>query len=75
MAAGTDPASPEAAEAVRAHRDHISRWFYDCSPQMQRGLAEMYVQDERFTQTYERIAPGLARYVHDAVLAETGTQG
>ena len=75
MTAGASPTSPEAADAVRAHRDHISRWFYECTPRMQRGLAEMYVEDERFTQTYERVAPGLARYVHDAVLAETGTQG
>ncbi len=75
MAAGAAPTSPEAADAVRAHREHISRWFYDCTPQMQRGLAEMYIEDERFTQTYERVAPGLARYVHDAVVAETDTQG
>ena len=72
LAAGTAPTSPEAADAVRAHRDHITRWFYACSPQMQRGLAAMYVEDERFTQTYERVAPGLARYVHDAIVAETG---
>jgi DNA-binding transcriptional MerR regulator len=75
LAAGTAPTSPEAADAVRAHRDHITRWFYACSPQMQRGLAAMYVEDERFTQTYERVAPGLARYVHDAIVAETGPQG
>jgi DNA-binding transcriptional MerR regulator len=71
LAAGVPATSAEAAEAVRAHRDHITRRFYDCSPQMQRGLAQMYVEDERFTQTYENVAPGLARYVHDAVMAET----
>ena len=31
------------------------------------GLAEMYLADERFTAHYERVAPGLAQYVHDAV--------
>jgi hypothetical protein len=31
----------------------------------------MYVEDERFTATYEKVAPGLARYVHEAILAET----
>ncbi len=71
LAAGVPATDERAAEAVRAHRDLITRWFYPCTPQIQRGLAEMYVQDERFTRTYEEIAPGLARYVHDAVLAET----
>jgi hypothetical protein len=38
---------------------------------MQRGLAQMYIEDERFTRHYEEVAPGLARYVHDAVVAHT----
>jgi DNA-binding transcriptional MerR regulator len=63
----------EAAAAVREHREHISRWFYDCSPQMQRGLAEMYVTDDRFQRTYDDRAPGLAQWIHDAVLAETAS--
>lgn len=29
----------------------------------------MYVADPRFTATYEQIAPGLATYVHDAIVA------
>lgn len=32
----------------------------------------MYVTDERFTRTYDAIAPGLARNTHDAVLANAG---
>lgn len=27
----------------------------------------MYVRDERFTDYYERIAPGLAMYIHQAI--------
>jgi DNA-binding transcriptional MerR regulator len=75
LAAGVPAAAPEAGDAVRAHREHITRWFYDCGPQMQRGLAQMYVDDERFTRTYEEVAPGLARYVHDCVLAHTTPEG
>ena len=40
---------------------------------MQRGLAEMYVADDRFRRTYDDRAPGLAQWVHDAILAETDT--
>ena len=71
MAAGVPADDEQAAQAVRAHRDHITRWFYACTPEMQRELAGMYVGDERFTANYEKVAPGLARYVHDAILAET----
>ena len=71
LAAGLPADGPEARQVARDHRAHISRWFYECTPQMQRGLAQMYVEDERFTRTYEDRAPGLARYVHDAILADT----
>ena len=29
----------------------------------------MYLADPRFTATYEKIAPGLAQYLHDAIKA------
>jgi MerR family transcriptional regulator, thiopeptide resistance regulator len=36
---------------------------------MHRGLGEMCVADERFAQTYEREASGLASYFRDAIVA------
>ena len=68
MRAG-EPADGAAARALaERHRGHISRWFYPCSPRMHRALGEMYIADERFTSTYEREAPGLAQYFHDAIV-------
>lgn len=29
----------------------------------------MYLADPRFTATYEKIRPGMAKYVHDAIQA------
>jgi len=58
-----------ARDAAEQHRRHISRWFYECTPDMHRSLAEMYVTDPRFTEHYDRRAPGLAQYVHDAIVA------
>jgi len=29
----------------------------------------MYIADPRFTATYEKIHPGMARYLHDAIKA------
>jgi DNA-binding transcriptional MerR regulator len=67
--AGLTPGSEEAMAAAEAHRQHISRWFYDCGYEMHRGLAEMYVSDERFRSHYDKRAPGLASFVREAVLA------
>lgn len=74
MRAGEPADGPAARALAERHRTHISRWFYPCSPQMHRGLAEMYVADPRFTQTYEREAEGLAAYVHDAIVANSDAQ-
>jgi DNA-binding transcriptional MerR regulator len=70
-AAGLPPDGPDAMDAAREHRAHITRWFYECTPEIHRGLAQMYIDDERFTRHYEDRAPGLARYVHDAIIADT----
>ncbi|HJS95515.1 MAG TPA: MerR family transcriptional regulator [Solirubrobacteraceae bacterium] len=69
MRAGEPADGPEARALAERHRDHISRWFYPCSPQMHRGLGEMYVADERFARTYEREAAGLAAYFRDAIVS------
>lgn len=69
LRAGLDPGSTEVMDVAEAHRRHISRWFYDCSTDMHRGLAEMYVADERFAAHYDGRAGGLAQYVREAVLA------
>jgi DNA-binding transcriptional MerR regulator len=67
--AGLAPDSEEAMAAAEAHRQHISRWFYDCSHEIHRGLGEMYVGDERFRANYEAVAPGLARFIREAIHA------
>lgn len=69
MAAGTPAESEAAMDAAEEARQHICTWFYDCPREMHAAIAEMYVADPRFTKTYEDIAPGLAQYVRDAVVA------
>ncbi|MCV2490562.1 MerR family transcriptional regulator [Geodermatophilus sp. YIM 151500] len=69
------PADSEAAmDAAEAARQSISRWFYDCPPEMHAALGRMYVENERFTATYETVAPGLAQYVSTAVQANAARQ-
>ena len=62
--------SPKAQEAVRAHRDAITKWFYDCSVDMQKNLALMYIEDPRFKEYYDGRVRGLAQYVHDAIYSQ-----
>ena len=75
LRSGAAADSAEAMDAVEAHRQHISRWFYDCSPEMHAGLGRMYLEDERFTAHYEELAPGLAEFVSSAVQANAARQG
>ena len=69
--AGAPATDVSAMDAVEAHREHVNRWFYDCSPEMHRGLGDMYVSDPRFTANYDEAfgAPGLALWVRDAIHA------
>lgn len=74
MQAGLAPDSHEAMAAAEAHRQQISRWYYDCTYDIHTGLAAMYIADERFAAFYENIAAGLAQYVHDAIYANAVRQ-
>lgn len=75
MRAGAPADSVEAMDAAEAHRHHISRWFYDCTYEIHRGLGQLYVDDPRFTATYESMAPGLAAYLRDAIAANADRNG
>jgi MerR family transcriptional regulator, thiopeptide resistance regulator len=75
LRAGVPADSEQAMDVAEAHRQQISRNFYDCPPAMHAGLGRMYVEDERFAAHYERRAPGLAQYVSEAVQANAARQG
>jgi DNA-binding transcriptional MerR regulator len=69
MSAGIKPADSKPMDLAEKHRKHIDRWFYACAYPMHRGLGDMYVADERFAQHYDRVKPGLAAYLRDAIHA------
>jgi DNA-binding transcriptional MerR regulator len=69
MDEGVPAGDPRAMDVAERHRLQIDRRFYPCSHEMHIGLAEMYVADPRFTATYEKIHPGMAQFLHDAILA------
>jgi len=61
--------SEQAQQLAEEMRLQIDHWFYPCSRTMHAQLGEMYVADERFTATYDKISPGLAEYIRDAAQA------
>jgi hypothetical protein len=62
--------SEKTQEAVTAHRSAITKWFYNCSVDMQKQLAILYVEDPRFKEYYDGRVRGLSQYVHDAIMAQ-----
>ncbi len=73
-AAGAPADSERAMAAAERHRQHITRWFYECPPAMHRGLGKMSAEDPRFARNYDNVAPGLAAYVRDAFAANAEAQ-
>lgn len=69
LRAGEPADGPVARALAEEHRAHISRWFYDCTYEIQLGLADMYLADPRFTAHYEEQAAGLAGYLNAAIHA------
>jgi MerR family transcriptional regulator, thiopeptide resistance regulator len=61
------PSDPEVQEWVRRWHKLINDRFYTCSTEVFRGLGTMYVEDPRFTATYENIKPGMAVFMRDAM--------
>lgn len=53
-------------EAIARHYAHMNQ-FYDVNETRYRGLADMYVQDERFKDHYDKHREGLAEFVRQAI--------
>ena len=71
---GVEPDSDESAALAERHRDSIDR-FYDCTHEMQVCLARMYTTDQRFTETYDSVEPGLAQWLRAAVESNARRHG
>lgn len=64
---GGDPAGPEVQAAVERWHRLINDRFYACSLEIFRGLGDLYVCDERFTAFYDKVKPGLAPFLREAM--------
>ncbi|MGX6444718.1 MerR family transcriptional regulator [Neobacillus sp. K501] len=67
-----DPAGELAQKAVDLHKQWLTYYWSEYSKEAHAGLAQMYVDDERFTAYYDKEQPGTAEFLRDAVHIYTG---
>ncbi len=64
-----DPAGELGMKAAALHREWLGAYWDHYSPEAHLGLAQMYVEDARFTSYYDARRPGAAMFLRDAVAA------
>lgn len=64
-----DPACDAAQKACELHKEWLCLFWPDgmYNKQTHKGLGEMYAADERFKAYYDKIAPGAAEFLRDAL--------
>jgi DNA-binding transcriptional MerR regulator len=67
-----DPASEIAQKAADLHKKWLTYYWTEYSKEAHAGLAQMYVDDERFTAYYDKEQPGTAEFLRDAIFIYTG---
>lgn len=67
-----DPAGELAQKAADLHRQWLCYFWDHYSKEAHAGLAQMYVDDPRFTAYYDREQPGTAEFLRDAIHIYTG---
>ena len=67
-----DPRGVLAQKAADLHRQWLSYYWPAYNKEAHAGLAQMYVDDERFTAYYDKEQQGLAAFLRDAIHIYTG---
>jgi DNA-binding transcriptional MerR regulator len=70
-----DPAGELAQKAAELHKQWLCFYWKEYSKEAHAGLAQMYVDDERFTAYYDKEQPGTAEFLRDAIWIYTGMKG
>ena len=62
-----DPSGELAQKACELHKRWLCFYWDKYSPEAHIGVSQMYVDDPRFTEYYDKIAPGCAVFLRDAI--------
>jgi hypothetical protein len=69
-----NPAGDLAQKAAELHKDWITCCWGYYNKEAHAGLAQMYVDDSRFTAYYDGEQPGMAGFLRDAIHIYTGVR-
>lgn len=67
-----DPSGDLAQKAADLHKQWLTFYWNEYSKEAHAGLAQMYVDDERFTAYYDKEQQGTAEFLRDAIHIYTG---
>ncbi len=63
------PAGQKARALVEDWQAHITKYYYDCTAPILKGLGQMYMGDARFTAYLDRFGDGTAAFISEAIEA------
>lgn len=63
----TDVSGSDITAMVLEWQAHITKYYYDCSDEILLGLAELYVQDDRFKENIDKKKEGLAQFMSESI--------
>ena len=63
-----DPSSGLAQEVAELHQKWLTSYWGSYSKEMHVGVANMYVEDERFSKYYEMKHKGAAKFLRDTIV-------
>lgn len=68
-----DPADAAVQEKISALQTFITEHYYTCTPEILRGLGDLYTHDARFRETIDRAGgTGTAEFVRRAIAVHCG---
>lgn len=71
---GVEPGSEEANALAERHRATVAR-HYACGHSRHVVLSGLYVSDQRFTDSYDKHAPGLAAWLREVIVENARAHG
>lgn len=62
-----NPSDLDVQETIASYRQYITDNFYNCTPEIFRGLGDLYVADGRFTKNIDKHGEGLSAFMQKAM--------
>lgn len=62
-----EPTDAVVQKLIGEYRQYITDNFYECTLEIFSGLADLYINDVRFTKNIDKHGDGLSQYLHDAI--------